>query len=131
MNSIKILILSLLLTPFICKCQNLPPPPALPTIENKALIEKIIKITRYEDYFYNKCIKRIKDYGLNNAWDSVKINIIIKSINFEDFNSAIFNFFARNTKNELESIFKIFMSLNENNSSEWLIANFWIRYAGS
>lgn len=79
------------------------PPPSMPTKENEVLINELIKVTEFENYFHSYCKNKVEQAAKENNWDDKKKLEIIKSINFERFKTnTIYNNFARNTKEDLE-----------------------------
>lgn len=89
-----------------------PPPPAEPTIENKILIDELIKITEYEKYFYDYCKNKVEQTAKENNWDEKKKNKIIESIKFKYFNYSIHNAFALDSKESLNNAIILFKNLN-------------------
>ncbi|KFF09929.1 hypothetical protein IW15_22015 [Chryseobacterium soli] len=92
----------------------------MPTNENKILIDKLIKVTDFEDYFNNYCKKKIEQTAKENNWDDKKKQEIVNSVNFERFNATIYNAFARDSKENLEDMIVLFRKLNENHNSSMI-----------
>lgn len=104
-----------------------PPPPSMPTKENEVLINELIRVTEFENYFTGYCKNKIDQAAKENNWDDKKRQEIIKSINFERFaTNTIYNNFARNTKEDLEEIVSLIKKLNQKrnlSSTKLIISN--------
>ncbi|WP_131368609.1 hypothetical protein [Chryseobacterium soli] len=116
----KIIVFFSLFAISLCSAQVAPPPPSMPTNENKILIDKLIKVTDFEDYFNNYCKKKIEQTAKENNWDDKKKQEIVNSVNFERFNATIYNAFARDSKENLEDMIVLFRKLNENHNSSMI-----------
>lgn len=103
-----------------------PPPPSMPTEDNKILIDELIKVTEFENYFNSYCKDKIEQAAKEKNWDDKKKQEIIESIDFKRFaTNTIYNNFARNTKEDLEEIISLIKKLNQkrNLSSTKLIVS--------
>ncbi|MGC4129791.1 MAG: hypothetical protein QM564_09595 [Bergeyella sp.] len=103
-----------------------PPPPSMPAEDNKILIDKLIKVTEFENYFNNYCKNKVEQTAKENNWDEKKKQEIIKSIDFENFTNTIYNVFSRNTKNDLEDTITLLEKLNQKRnliSSKLIVSN--------
>ncbi|MFS4431772.1 hypothetical protein [Chryseobacterium sp. S90] len=110
----KIIVLFSLCSISIIFAQVGPPPPSMPTKENEVLINELIKVTEFENYFYSYCKNKVEQVAKENNWDDKKKQEIIKSINFERFKTnTIYNNFARNTKEDLEEAITLLKKLNQ------------------
>lgn len=118
----------LLLTFFISSITfaQAPPPPSTPTEDNKVLIDELIRVTGYENYFNNYCKIKVEQVAKEERWEENKKQEIINSINFDSFNNTIYNVFARNTKHDLENTINLLKELNKKRnleSSKLVISN--------
>ncbi|MBL3548688.1 hypothetical protein [Chryseobacterium sp. KMC2] len=122
----NILIFFSLFTISFSSAQIGPPPPSMPTKENEVLINELIKVTEFENYFNSYCKSRIELEAKNKNWDENKRNRIINSINYEKFTNTIYNVFSRDSKGELEEIITLFKKLNKKRnllSTKLIISN--------
>ncbi|WP_426279160.1 hypothetical protein ACN9MN_08020 [Chryseobacterium sp. S-02] len=122
----------LLLTFFVTSfaLAQAPPPPSMPTEDNKILIDELIKVTEFENYFNNYCKNKVEQTTKENNWDDKKKQEIIKSIRFSEFTDNIYNNFARNTKEDLEEIIILIKKLNQKrnlSSTKLIISNLMIQ----
>lgn len=123
----------LLLTLFISSVAfaQAPPPPSMPTADNEKLINELIKVTEFENYFNSYCKNKVEQTAKENNWDEKKKQEIIKSINFERFaTNTIYNNFARNTKEDLEETISLIKKLNKKrnlSSTKLILSNFMIQ----
>lgn len=118
----------LLLTFFVASfaLAQAPPPPSMPTEDNKILIDELIKVTEFENYFNSYCKNKVEQTAKENNWDDKKKQEIMKSIYFSQFTDTIYNNFARNTKEDLKSIINVFKILNDKEnlaSTKFIITN--------
>ncbi len=108
-----------------------PPPPATPTADNQILIDELIKVTEFENYFTSYCKNKVDQTAKENNWDDQKKQDIIKSINFKEFaTNTIYNNFARNTKEDLEETIRLMKKLNQKRnlfSTKLIVSNFMIQ----
>lgn len=122
----------LLLTFFVTSfaLAQAPPPPSMPTEHNKILINELIKVTDFENYFNNYCKNKVEQTAKENNWDYKKKQEIIKSIRFNEFTDNIYNNFARNTKEDLEEIITLIKKLNQKrnlSSTKLIVSNLMIQ----
>jgi len=107
--------------------QGPPPPIAEPTDENKVLIDQLIEVSRYKEYFQMVCIHKINEASKKENWSAEKKAEIIKSINFKHFDFTIYNSFAHDSKEELQAKIKAAEQVQkkgENNLNHAPISNF-------
>jgi hypothetical protein len=103
-----------------------PPPPSMPTDDNKVLIDELIKVTEFENYFTEYCKNKIEQSAKDNNWDDKKKQEIIKSIDFSIFTDTIYNNFTRNTKEDLEETIALLQKINKNrnlSSTKFIVTN--------
>lgn len=127
----KIIVLFSLFSISIISAQVGPPPPSMPTNENEILIDELIKVTEFENYFNSYCKNKVEQTAKENNWDDKKKQEIIESINFERFaTNTIYNNFARNTKEDLEEIINLIKKLNQKRnlpSTKLIVSNLMIQ----
>ncbi len=127
----KIIVLFSLFSISIISAQVGPPPPSMPTKENEVLINELIKVTEFENYFYSYCKNKVEQSAKENNWDDKKKQDIIKSIRFEGFaTNTIYNNFARNTKEDLEETISLIKKLNQKrnlSSTKLIVSNLMIQ----
>lgn len=126
----KIIVLFSLFSISIISAQVAPPPPSIPTKENEVLINELIKVTEFENYFYSYCKNKVEQAAKESNWDDKKKQEIIKSIDFSRFTDTIYNNFARNTKEDLEETISLIKKLNQKrnlSSTKLIVSNFIIQ----
>jgi hypothetical protein len=103
------------LTVFLClfisaKClsQTNPPPPAMPTQQNKIIVDKIIEAANYKTYVVDFCVTKINEASAKEGWNEQKAMEITESINYKNFRDAIYNVFAFYDEVELETLLKAY-----------------------
>lgn len=114
-NSKKQNFLALLLFVFIpafCISQTAqpvaPPKVAMPTQQNKIIVDKIIAATNYKTYVLDFCLTTINEAALKEKWNDQKTTEITESINFKNFKDAVYNMFAFYNEIELETLLKTY-----------------------
>lgn len=95
--------------------QDLPPEMAMPTIENKVLIDVLIETSLFKTYFVSYASDRIDYFGWKKKWSSKQISEKKKQISFEKFleDGTIYNAFAEFTKKDLEELIEFSRKFNE------------------
>ncbi|TDO94268.1 hypothetical protein [Flavobacterium sp. 245] len=103
------------LTAFLCLfisakslSQNNPPPPAMPTQQNKIIVDKIIEAAHYKTYVIDFCLSKINEASAKEGWNEQKAMEITESINYKNFRDAIYNVFAFYDEVELETLLKAY-----------------------
>lgn len=92
--------LGLLFVPFLCFSQN-PPEVGVPTPENEKLIDSLVLVTHFEDYFRSYCLSRIKQAAEEKNWSASDMQKITNSINLKNFMWTIHNAFSNYDENQL------------------------------
>lgn len=105
------------------KAQDGPPPMAMPTESNKALIDEVIKVTNYETYFKNYCVEKVNEYSIAHKWTAKKKEEIIKSIDFKYFSSTVYNQYAFNSAEDLKRLIELFKELNKNKVQKLIVTS--------
>jgi hypothetical protein len=90
-----------------------PPPPSMPSNNNKKIINEIIDVTHLEQYFIDYCTKKIKAHAIKHEWKDKKTTQTLNSINFRYYRSTVYNSYASYTKKQLEQILELMTSLNK------------------
>jgi hypothetical protein len=98
-----------------------PPPPAEPTSKNAKLIDEIIILSKYEEYFKICVYNAISKIAIEKKWSDEKIKAQRKIVNFDDFKETIYNNCAFYTPEELLLLKKFYTSLNKRNRNDTLI----------
>ena len=101
--SVLVLLLSMFV-PAVCVSQTNPPPVAMPTQQNKIIVDKIIEAANYKTYFTDYCLAKINATAEKEKWNDQKTNEITGSINFRNFRDAVYNMFAFYNEVELEEL---------------------------
>ena len=101
----------------IAIAQGPPPPMAMPTEDNTALIDEIIKATNQEHYFIDYCSKKVSEYASENNWSSEKTSQIIESIRLRSYISTIYNNYASYSVEELKAILTTMTLINDGKSN--------------
>lgn len=96
-----------LLIPTICISQN-PPPPAMPSQQNKIIVDKIIEAAHYKTYVIDFCLAKINEASAKEGWNEQKAMEITESINYKNFRDAIYNLFVVYDEVELETLLKAY-----------------------
>lgn len=94
-----------------------PPPPSIPTVDNKILIDELITVTEFENYFNNYCKSKVEQTAKENNWDDKKKQEIINSIKFKYFADTIYNAFASDSVKNLQLTIRLFTELNATRST--------------
>ncbi|UMQ41178.1 hypothetical protein MKS83_17465 [Chryseobacterium sp. Y16C] len=113
-------VLTFCISSFVIAQESAPPPPAEPTPENKILIDELIKVTEYENYFNNYCKNKVEQAAQEGNWNEKRKKEIIESIKFKYFNNAIYNAFASDSKENLNQAIVLFKNLNSQRSDHIL-----------
>jgi hypothetical protein len=121
MKLIKLFIFILFST--FCKAQTMPAPLPPLSSEKEAIIDEMIKATKYESSFYSNCILSVRFYGDKNNWKENKIQEVMKSIRFSDFKPIFCSYFSYLTDDEIKSITTLFSKLNNNHHDDFMINN--------
>ncbi len=111
------------LAPFYSKSQSAPAT-AMPNNESKILIDSLMKITRYKEYFLSYCDRQIDNAAKQNNWDEDLIRRKKLSVSFSDFTEyTVYNWFSSLKKEDLTSLITIFQKLNTNKYSAFLVTH--------
>jgi hypothetical protein len=113
-------ILAFCVSSFAIAQELAPPPVAVPNADNKILIDELIKVTEFENYFYNYCKNKVEQVAKENNWDEKKKQEIIESIKFKYFDHSIYNAFASENKETLNNAIALFKNINNKKSDSFL-----------
>lgn len=89
-----------------------PPTIAMPSEANKILIDELIRVTEFENYFTNYCKNKIEQAAKEKRWSEKKKQETIRSIDFKYFKDSIYNTFASDSMEDLNKIIFLFKDLN-------------------
>ena len=118
--------LALLLFVFIptfCFSQTDAPKVAMPTQQNKIIIDKIIEAAHYKNYVLDFCLSTINEAALAEKWNDQKTVETTESINFKNFKDAVYNMFAFYNEIELETLLKTYQKDTAYQTTNVMIAN--------
>lgn len=113
MKALKILLIISILYPDTGKSQDRPTARQPLPKENMVLVDSILSVTNYGEYFNDKCISGTREYATKNSWDEQKTRKIFSSIDLQNFKPVIYNFFSQIPIEELKSIIKLFEIINK------------------
>ncbi|WP_316633286.1 hypothetical protein [uncultured Flavobacterium sp.] len=108
-NSKKQSFLALLLFVFIpsfCVSQTAAPKVAMPSQQNKIIIDKIVEAAHYKNYVIDFCLVTINEAASAEKWNDQKTLETTESINYKNFRDAVYNMFAFYDEIELETLLK-------------------------
>src|SRR5688572_14572831 len=119
-----ILVTILITVSFQLKSQNVPIA-AEPANENIILIDSLLSVSRYDEYFIQFCDRQIDNAGKVNRWTFEQIRARKLNVNFADFKKyTIYNWFSRLSKEDLSGLISIIGKLNSKNKySSFLITH--------
>ena len=120
----RTLLLILLLISVKIYSQQNPPPVATPTRDNKVLIDELIKVTEYENFFKQYCLMKIRRVSYEQKWtDEYKKNVT-ESIDFKYYLGTIYNAFSFTDKKELQTMIDFYREINKTaKHHKYLITN--------
>lgn len=109
--------------------QTNPSSPAMPSQQNKIIIDKIVEATHYKNYVIDFCLSKINETSAKEGWNEQKAMEITQSINYKNFRDAIYNSFVVFDEVELETLLKAYekdkayQSMNVMTNNKVLINN--------
>lgn len=121
-----LIILTLVLISFESKGQTYEEPPKMAMVsnENKPLVDKIIEITEYENYFNNYCLNIIKETEKKEKWTKEKSNSVRSKINFSKFKVLkIYNWLASYSTKELKELIELYEKDNKKKKKNIIVDN--------
>lgn len=92
----------------ICLSQTTPPKVAMPTQQNKIIIDKIVEAAHYKNHVIDFCLTTINEAALAEKWNDQKTVEVSESINYKNFRDAVYNMFAFYNEIELETLLKTY-----------------------
>ena len=120
----KVVLFSFLLCMLKIYGQENPPPPAQPNFENKILIDELIKVTEYENFFNQYCLMKIRRISNEEKWTEKQKKDIIESIKFKYFCGTIYNAFSFTPDKELKEMIEFYSKINKTAKfHKYIIAN--------
>lgn len=81
---------------------------AMPSQQNKIIIDKIVEAVHYKNYVVDFCISKIKEASAKEKWNEQKATQITESINYKNFKDAVYNSFVVFDEVELETLLKAY-----------------------
>ncbi|MCP2027929.1 hypothetical protein L1276_003097 [Flavobacterium sp. HSC-32F16] len=97
-----------LFVPAICISQTNPQTPAMPSQQNRIIIDKIVEATHYKNYVIDFCLSKINETSAKEGWNEQKAMEISQSINYKNFRDAIYNSFVVFDEVELETLLQAY-----------------------
>jgi hypothetical protein len=131
-NKVKMKNLITLLTVFIfilishdCKAQvyDEPPEVAMPSNENKQLIDKIIEVTHYESYFNKYCIKYISKVAKQENWNKERLEKAKKMVSLSSFKFNIYNWSSNYSNAQLKEYLELYKKDKSSKKKNFFIEN--------
>ena len=120
----KIIYLILILISTTIYSQQNPPAPAKPNSENKILIDELIKVTDYENFFNQYCLMKIRRVSYEQKWTEEFKKDVIESIKFKYYLDTIYNAFSFTDRNELQKMIDFYKEVNKNaKNHKYVITN--------
>ncbi|MFV0210130.1 hypothetical protein OBK13_13165 [Empedobacter falsenii] len=110
----KLFYLFLVLISINTYSQQNPPPVAKPTSDNKVLIDELIKVTEYENFFKQYCLMKIRRVSYTEKWTEEYKKDVIESIKFKYYIDTIYNAFSFTDKNDLLKMINFYRDVNKN-----------------
>ena len=92
----------------ICLSQTTPSKVAMPTQQNKIIIDKIVEAAHYKNHVIDFCLTTINEAALAEKWNDQKTVEVSESINYKNFRDAVYNMFAFYNEIELETLLKTY-----------------------
>lgn len=99
------------------------PKVAMPTQQNKIIVDKIIEAAHYKTYVIDFCLTTINEAAIAEKWNDQKTLEITESINFKNFRDAVYNLFAFYDEVELETLLKKYKKDNTFQTTNLMTAN--------
>ena len=107
-----LLLFLLLISINVCSQQN-PPPVAAPTEDNKILIDELIKVTEYENFFKQYCLMKIRRVSYEQKWTDEYKKTVTESIDFKYYLGTIYNAFSFTDKKDLQRMIDFYREINK------------------
>lgn len=77
---------------------------AMPSQQNKIIIDKIVEAVHYKTYVIDFCLSKINESSAKEGWNEQKSMEITQSVNYKNFKDAIYNSFVVFDEVELETL---------------------------
>ena len=109
-------------SPIKTQAQNngMPPPPLVPTTEQEKLIDELIIVTHFEDFFNQYCNNLIDETAESKKWSAAKIKNKKNKIQFADFRFTIYNNYASIKTEDLKTLTSLLKKINQEGDSIFL-----------
>ncbi|HLP53815.1 MAG TPA: hypothetical protein VK151_02260 [Fluviicola sp.] len=102
--------------------QNPPPEELEPTAENKILIDSLVKVSKFDQYFIEFCSNKIDRVGKVKGWSAEEILKRKSQVDFKAFmDYTVYNWFASLTTQDLMDIISLMSRLNKNEKFSWYV----------
>lgn len=112
----------------ICVSQTTASKVAMPTQQNKIIIDKIIEAAHYKNHVIDFCLTTINEAALAEKWNDQKTVEVSESINYKNFRDAVYNMFAFYNEIELETLLKTYKQDIAYQTSNVMTANDALAY---
>lgn len=101
------------------------PAASQPGIENKILIDSLMSVSKYDEYFIQFCDRQIDNAAKSNKWTFEQTRTRKLNVNFDEFKKyTIYNWFSTLSSQELSDLINVIGKLNSKNKySSFLITH--------
>lgn len=108
-----------------CKAQVYEEPPkvAMPSNDNKQLIDKIIEVTDYESYFNNYCINYISNVAKKENWNKERLKRAKDMVSLSSFKFNIYNWSSSYSNAQLKEYLESYKKNKKSKRKNFLIEN--------
>ncbi|WP_337967517.1 hypothetical protein [uncultured Flavobacterium sp.] len=96
--------------PVVAISQTSAPKVAMPTQQNKIIIDKIVEAAHYKNYVIDFCLATINEAASAEKWNDQKTLETTESINYKNFRDAVYNMFAFYNEIDLETLLKAYQN---------------------
>lgn len=103
---ILLVLLASLFIPVAAISQTATPKVAMPTQQNKIIIDKIVEAAKYKNYVVDFCLVTINEAAATEKWNDQKTVETTESINYKNFRDAVYNMFAFYNEIDLQTLLK-------------------------
>ncbi|SNR69640.1 hypothetical protein [Flavobacterium sp. ov086] len=107
---ILLVLLASLFIPVAAISQTATPKVAMPTQQNKIIIDKIVEAAKYKNYVVDFCLVTINEAAATEKWNDQKTVETTESINYKNFRDAVYNMFAFYNEIDLQTLLKTYQN---------------------
>jgi hypothetical protein len=100
-----------------------PPKVAMPSNENKQLIDKIIEVTDYKSYFNKYCINYISKVAKKENWNNERLEKAKEMVSLSSFKFNIYNWSSNYSNTQLKEYLELYKKNKKSKSKNFLIEN--------